>query len=66
MTGTAILFQEQNVTFIEDIDISVFEEIKNQCGCEHCSCKLENKTVDFGTVSPVFWHPDEVDWDYGY
>lgn len=66
MSGAAILFQEENVTIIEDVDISVYEEIKEQCGCQHCSCKLENKTVDFGAVSPVFWHPDEIDWDYGY
>jgi hypothetical protein len=66
MKGTAILFQEQTVTFIEDIDHSVFEEIKEQSGCDQCNCKLENKTIDFGTVSPVFWHEEEVDWDYGY
>jgi hypothetical protein len=66
MRGTAILFQEQNVTFIEDIDHSLYKEIKDQCGCENCNCKLENKMVNFGSVSPVFWHEDEVDWDYGY
>lgn len=66
MKGTAILFQEKSITFLEDVEQSVFEEIKNQCGCEHCSCKLNNKMVSFGSVSPVFWHEDEVDWDYGY
>jgi hypothetical protein len=66
MKGTAILFQEENVMFIEDVDISVFKQLKEQCGCSHCNCKLENKVVDFGTVSPVFWHENEVDWDYGY
>jgi len=66
MKGTAILFQEQNVTFIEDVDHSIYEEIKEQCGCEQCTCHLENKKVNFGFVSPVFWHEDEVDWDYGY
>lgn len=67
MKGTAILFQEnQKVTVIEDVERSVFEEIKAQCGCDHCNCKLENKVIDFGSVSPVFWHEDEVDWEYGY
>lgn len=67
MKGTAILFQDdQTVTFLEDVDRSVFEEIKEQCGCKSCNCKLENKIVDFGTVSPVFWHEDDVDWEYGY
>ncbi|MEH7076086.1 hypothetical protein [Neobacillus drentensis] len=67
MKGTAILFQEQTVTFIEDVDHSIYEEIKEQCGCKHCNCHLEDdKIVNFGFVSPVFWHEDEVDWDYGY
>lgn len=66
MRGTAILFQEQSITFIEDIDRTLFDEIKQQCGCEHCNCNIEKKLIDFGTVSPVFWHEDEVDWDYGY
>lgn len=67
MKGTAILFQpNQKVTFIEDVDHTVYEEIKKQCGCGHCSCTVEDKVVDFGTVSPAFWHEEEVDWDYGY
>lgn len=67
MKGTAILFQSnQKVTFIEDVEQTVYETIKEQCGCDHCNCKVENKIVDFGTVSPVLWHEEEVDWDYGY
>jgi hypothetical protein len=65
MRGTAILFQEQNITFIEDVDVAVFEELKEQCGCEDCSCKLNDK-LKVGSASPVYWHEDEVDWDYGY
>ena len=48
MKGTAILFQELNITFIEDVEHSVFEEIKDQCGYDNCSCKLDNKIVNFG------------------
>ena len=67
MKGTAILFQKnQKVTIIENVDRSVFEEMKEQCECGHCSCKLESKVVDFGEVSPVLWHENEVDWEYGY
>jgi predicted ThiF/HesA family dinucleotide-utilizing enzyme len=67
MKGTAILFQEnQKVTMIEEIEHCVYEELKAQSGDEHCKCKLNNKIVDFGPVSPVFWHENEVDWDYGY
>jgi hypothetical protein len=66
MKGTAILFHEKRITFIEDVDLSVYEEIKDQCGCDQCSCRLNDKVVSFGSVSPVFWHENEVDWDYGY
>jgi hypothetical protein len=66
MKGTAILFHEKRITFIEDVDLSVYKEIKDQCGCDQCSCKLKDKVVSFGSVSPVIWHEDEVDWDYGY
>ncbi|RFU71078.1 hypothetical protein D0469_03835 [Peribacillus saganii] len=67
MKGTAILFLENNnVTFLEDVDPSVFEVIKEQGDYDHCNCKLENKLIDFGNVSPVFWQEEEIDWDYGY
>jgi hypothetical protein len=67
MKGTAILFQSnQRITFIEDVDHTVFETIKQQYGCSHCSCKVDDREVDFGKVSPVFWHEEEVDWEYGY
>lgn len=67
MKGTAILYQKDlSVTIIEDIDRSVFEEIKEQSGDDNCSCMVEDKIVDLGSVSPVYWHEDEVDWDYGY
>ncbi|WP_312472773.1 hypothetical protein [Neobacillus sp.] len=66
MKGTAILFQEQDITFIENVDHSIYVELKDQCGNANCKCKLDEKIVEFGLVSPVFWHEDEVDWDYGY
>ncbi|MEH7414246.1 hypothetical protein V7266_03015 [Neobacillus drentensis] len=66
MKGTAILFQERNITFIEDVEHSFFENIKEQCECKNCICQKKNQTVDTGLVSPVFWHEDEIDWAYGY
>jgi hypothetical protein len=66
MKGTAILFQEERITFIEDVEHSFFEKIKEQCGCETCSCKLNEQIVEFDSVSPVFWHENEIDWEYGY
>ncbi|MDR4946206.1 hypothetical protein [Neobacillus cucumis] len=64
MKGTAILFQRRNITFIEDVEHSFYEEIKEQG--DFRTCKIPNQTVDFGFASPVFWHEDEIDWDYGY
>lgn len=67
MKGTAILYQpNQKVIFIENVDHEVYETLKQQCGCSHCNCELENNMVDFGEVSPVLWHEAEVDWEYGY
>lgn len=67
MKGTAILFQEdQTVTFLENVDRAVYEDLKKQCGCKKCNCKVEDKNVDFDAVSPVFWYEDKIDWDYGY
>lgn len=67
MKGTAVLYHDgHSVTVIENVDKKVYETIKEQCGCKHCTCKIDNKVVDFGKVSPVFWHEDEIDWDYGY
>jgi hypothetical protein len=67
MKGTAILFQEdRKVTIIEDIDHKIYEEIKDQIGCEECSCKLNDKVIHLGPVHPALWHDEEIDWDYGY
>jgi len=66
MKGTAILFQDDQITIIENVEHTVYKEMKEQCGCNHCTCKVDEKTIDFGFVSPVLWHEDEIDWDYGY
>lgn len=68
MKGTAVLFQEdQTVTFLEDVDRAVYEDIKKQSGSEKdCNSKINNKKINFGPVSPVIWCEDRIDWDYGY
>ena len=66
MKGTAILFQEQGITFIENIDHAFYEKVKKLCGCKYGSSELNEKLVEFNSVSPVFWHEDDIDWDYGY
>ncbi|WP_449621420.1 hypothetical protein [Robertmurraya sp. Marseille-Q9965] len=63
MKGTAILFQnEQIVTIMENVEQSVLEELQT----EHCGCTLNKRKVDLGYFSPVIWHEEEIDWDYGY
>ncbi|PLR97478.1 hypothetical protein [Bacillus sp. T33-2] len=67
MKGTAILFSEnQQVTFFEDIEPAVYKEIKKQCSCGGCGCSTDKNETNLQNVSPVFWHEDEIDWDYGY
>jgi hypothetical protein len=67
MKGTAILFQEdKKVTIIEGIGHEVYQEIKENAASKDCRCKLDDKVIHFGTVSPVLWHDEDVDWDYGY
>ncbi|WP_141431359.1 hypothetical protein [Bacillus sp. 03113] len=67
MKGTAILVKEdQNMAFIENVEHSTFVEMKENSGDSNCNCKLDNKMVNYGKVSPVYWYEDEVDWDYGY
>lgn len=68
MKGTAVLFQEdQSVTVLEGVDKAVYEDLKKQCGCnQDCKCKINDRKVNFGPVSPVMWCEDKIDWDYGY
>lgn len=68
MKGTAILLKnDADVKFVENLDQRAYEEIKEQCHCDHCNCHVEkDRVVDFGNVSMIGWKSDEIDWDYGY
>lgn len=67
MAGTAVLYRnEHDVIILEGIEKETYEEIKKQCGCEHCSCMLNSKKVDLGNVKIIGFKEDQVDWDYGY
>ncbi|WP_134702286.1 hypothetical protein [Ammoniphilus sp. YIM 78166] len=56
MTGTAVLYKEnQQTVILRNIDKSVVEQIKKQCGWDHCICNVDNKEVDYGHVSHVIW-----------
>ncbi|WP_078547479.1 hypothetical protein [Litchfieldia alkalitelluris] len=67
MKGTAILYQpDQNIRFIEDIEKEKFDELLKQCGGPKCTNHLNGQLVGFGQISPMLWHEEDVDWDYGY
>ena len=57
MKGTAILYEDNHViTCLEDIK---FTDLENY---------LPKKTEESYPVNPqhTMWHPEEIDWDYGY
>ncbi|WP_017753507.1 hypothetical protein [Calidifontibacillus oryziterrae] len=67
MAGTAVLYRnKKDVVVYEDVEKKTLEEIKNQCGCHHCTTTLNHKKVDLGNVKVVGYKEDKVDWDYGY
>ncbi|TXL66476.1 hypothetical protein FHP05_03575 [Cerasibacillus terrae] len=67
MKGTAILLNEdQTVTCLEDVDHSLYMEMKQQEGCAQFECTIDNKEINFVNVESVLWCDDQVDWDYGY
>ena len=56
MQGTAVLYKEDHKTIIlRNIEKTVVEQIKSQCGCDHCFCQIDEKQVDFGHVAHVIW-----------
>ncbi len=67
MKGTAILYQHNlQIKFIENIERAQFEVLQKQIQ-EKKSKSLSNvKIMDVNQVSPILWHEDDVDWDYGY
>lgn len=57
MKGTAILYEESHVVAcVEDIRFTEAERYKN--------IHIE----EFHNVKPqlTIWHPEEIDWEYGY
>ncbi|KSU88014.1 hypothetical protein A2U94_11455 [Bacillus sp. VT 712] len=64
MKGSVILFNDENeMTIIEDVEEEIYENIKEQAGTDHCIVTLDNQTVDFGHVSPVYWREGNIHTD---
>lgn len=67
MTGTLILYpKEKPLILISGVEESIAEEMKAQCGCEHCTCRLNGQKVDFGRVDYVSWRQESVNLEYGF
>ncbi|TYR79856.1 hypothetical protein FZC66_11980 [Priestia megaterium] len=64
MKGSVILFNDDNeMTIIEDVEETVYENIKEQVGTDRCVVTLNNQTVDLGYVSPVYWREGKIHTD---
>jgi len=67
MKGTALLINEdQTVTVLENVEHSVYEELKNEEDLDHPHCTINDKEVEFNPIQSVVWHEETIDWDYGY
>ncbi|MDM5189718.1 hypothetical protein QUF99_21080 [Bacillus sp. DX4.1] len=66
MAGTTLVLNEENLVVLENVDKSVYEELQEQTGEEHCTCAVDASVVHLGKVSSVLWNEDEIDWAYGY
>lgn len=65
--GTAILLNDdQTVTCIEDVERSMYKEMKELAGCTDYHIKMGDREICFADVQFVFWCANDVDWDYGY
>ncbi|MEW9667886.1 hypothetical protein [Ammoniphilus sp. 3BR4] len=67
MTGTLVLYPKNKaVILISEVEQSVVEEIKAQCGCDHCMCSLNGNVVDFGQIDYVTWRTEPINLEYGF
>ncbi|MBD8068492.1 hypothetical protein [Bacillus sp. PS06] len=67
MIGTAILYKpDKKIVIIEDIEKEKYEELRKQCSCTVRSSKSNGNKIVAEKITPVLWHEDDVDWDYGY
>ncbi len=67
MTGTLVLYPKNKpLIVLGGVDQSLMEEIKAQCGCNHCTCSLNGKEVDFGQIDYVMWKEGSLNFEYGF
>ncbi|MEW9671474.1 hypothetical protein [Ammoniphilus sp. 3BR4] len=55
MTAAVLYKENQEMVILRNVDKSVLEQIKAQCGNDRCICKIDDKEVDYGAVSHVIW-----------
>ncbi|HLR81492.1 MAG TPA: hypothetical protein VK119_13150 [Bacillota bacterium] len=67
MKGTALLIKDDHtVTVLENVNRSVSKELAEQDDLTTCQCTINDKEVEFDSVSAVVWYEDSIDWNYGY
>ncbi|OON65042.1 hypothetical protein BU230_14020 [Klebsiella pneumoniae] len=66
MAGTTLVFKEENLVVLENVEKSVYEELQHKTGEANCTCAVNESVVHLGKVSSVLWNEDEIDWEYGY
>jgi hypothetical protein len=67
MTGTALLInKDRSVRILENIKHATYEELVKQENKNDAACKINEKTIHFGSISKVVWCDDAIDWNYGY
>ena len=67
MKGTALLMNEDmTLTVLENVDVSVYKELKNEKKYDQPHCTINHKEVEFEPIHSVVWCKEDIDLDYGY
>lgn len=67
MTGTALLInKDRTVRVLEDIHRDTYQELVSQENSIDVACMIDEKMVQFGSITKVVWCDDSIDWNYGY
>ncbi|RXT00686.1 hypothetical protein [Ammoniphilus sp. CFH 90114] len=54
--AAAVLYLEnQRTVILRNINKTLVNEIRSQCGKKRCICRVDGKEVDYGSVSHVVW-----------
>ncbi len=64
MKGSVILFSEDHeMKILEGVEKPIYDKIKQQEAAEHCFITLDEREIDLGYVSPVYWREGQIDME---